>query len=1250
MNDLDIVYDAWNEGDFPRALRLAWDVDEFEEYPDLCRPDIGLDLHNLVFRACSFAIAASRNDRLESDHLIWIEELLERLDNDSPDIAPALVRHSWGDARADQSVGGWSESFLVEAIRAHLLCARALITRVDSLQDFDVAEVSKRIASECDAFPPGLCRDLLVSLAGSELTSERRTVVQTETLPVLLVDTSTSRGQVARLILELTAGGTRELVPAPAAIFSRDDAFRLAERSALEYVTRSGLSQSVTSFESTDIRWRVEDAAGEPVGMLAGGSMGAAFGLGMSKLLLSYAAQSSQRSVLQQNLFDLNLEGIALTATLEPGGEIGPVGGVDVKLIAAAIEEHKLHRLNTVAVSPDPDQSIRLERQFPHFLDALPEAEFRIVRANSIETLVGQLYHDSATRWRGIDCRRPESDRHFVGRRKLIGKIEEFIGREDSGYLVLVGGMGTGKSSLMAHLIEAAHKRGETPAFHIVGSDGDETTEPHAVAECLYTRLRRDRQFREPASWRDQALTAGVKLSRLLTWLSDSTSSDDERSETLFIDGADQIKLGRTKFLPGVLQSLPAGIKVILTSRPNLDWLGPIDQVEVWDLDEYVDDSGDVRTYLELIREEYGLALPSRIIESITEADVRPNFLTVNACVRELVANRTDTYASKDLYEDASSWLRAPEARIEHELWAICDRLQNESHGAITERDIWDVLGLPAIAMRALSEVDLAEFGLWDERVSAPVFEAAASLFRRRPLTRQPDLPYEFCHPGYRREIIARVGEHDLKCLHGRLAKSCTLWNQLSGKRREYALRWRTRHSLESRQWKRLLDAYDDNSFVIAHSDRMEGFAELHLCSRLASNDPNCPPDHKKEMHDVHLRLAAAWPKSTPKLELARVEKRVGLAVLNHGDLKDSIVHFNSALRFCGEWVPQSRVGTLVRVALDLWRLYRRKNHDVTDVALPATSIEESEREREIFEIGYGRCRAQNPTDAERSFVDNLAIISRFSRRKTADVEHACGYTASAAAFFAFGGVSFRIAHEFLERARALRRTDDLGDEFQYKAMAFVVHYLEGDWSREHDIDNDLLRDAMNAGFHWDADVYLGLRCERDTKQGHFESAELGIERLKALRKNYGYQFAKGNELFQTALLAIERGELDQAERAIDEYYMSRTEDPGRLLALSTKVKIQVLANNAAGAARTLAEAESLLRFPARIRFSPYYYGAYWAGKLNYVHAVTPKGPRGEPVGRLSDRAKKRALQVAEYCSRDKTEILELVGRLQKVG
>jgi hypothetical protein len=376
----------------------------------------------------------------------------------------------------------------------------------------------------------------------------------------------------------------------------------------------------------------------------------------------------------------------------------------------------------------------------------------------------------------------------------------------------------------------------------------------------------------------------------------------------------------------------------------------------------------------------------------------------------------------------------------------------------------------------------------------------------------------------------------------------------------------------------------------------------------------------------------------------ARLEKNMGLALMNSkSDLAECVEHFNRALEHLGEHVP--------RTSGAMWRRF------VTDLAAVLYRLYVRQRARrrqrpndiEILEVLHNRARAQVTTDPQRMFFDTIRTLRRMNQTDTSCIADACGMYAGSALLFSFSGVSFSISSRILDVAKGLIRPGNAKDEFIYRAMRFLHHYLQGDWDDVHAIDESLVNESLRYGALWDVNMYLGLDCERRIHRGEFAAADRVMTKLADIVDTYGLDLARANREFMVALVALEQRDLATARAAVERYDAGRHETLLHLLALGTRAKIDLLMGDRAGAATRLAEAEILL---ARGQVPPYFRAATVVSRLIYdlgtLEAEVAEGAVRRPrtLERRADRSARSARRVAAACAWERVEVYRLTGVL----
>jgi len=108
---------------------------------------------------------------------------------------------------------------------------------------------------------------------------------------------------------------------------------------------------------------------------------------------------------------------------------------------------------------------------------------------------------------------------------------------------------------------------------------------------------------------------------------------------------------------------------------------------------------------------------------------------------------------------------------------------------------------------------------LWKEGETDHVLTIAANFFRRRPLLRDPRVPYHFEHPGYHREVLRHLSRSEELTCHRQLAGERVDWRMLDDDARTYCLQHRLQHLLALQAWQDVITAFADCEWVVERSE-----------------------------------------------------------------------------------------------------------------------------------------------------------------------------------------------------------------------------------------------------------------------------------------------------------------------------------------------------------------------------------------------------------------------------------------------
>jgi tetratricopeptide (TPR) repeat protein len=365
----------------------------------------------------------------------------------------------------------------------------------------------------------------------------------------------------------------------------------------------------------------------------------------------------------------------------------------------------------------------------------------------------------------------------------------------------------------------------------------------------------------------------------------------------------------------------------------------------------------------------------------------------------------------------------------------------------------------------------------------------------------------------------------------------------------------------------------------------------------------------------------------------AALSRNLALCHCNRGDFETAIEHFDRALRELGERVPRRLPARAVRAARAFPKV-------LLALAFPERTRRRLRRkpaptptQRAVLELMALRERAEVVGAPARYPLDNLLAWERFLAVNPAGVPQAAGTAVGGAALLATGGVSFALARRCLELAQDFADPDDVGEQFGLRLARFFYHYLEGDWSDRHEIEDSLVEQALGHGSLWDVSLYLGLEAARKTAQGQFMAAREPLARLEKIADSYRYDLARLNQKGWSAFLCLERRRLPEALSAYADL-AERREHTGNLVGvLGGRALAERLAGEPNAARETLREIEGIL---GRGEFVVPAIRCYYlvARALDHVVAleeIPARGVAGAAARRRARLSTRRALRTARW-------------------
>lgn len=233
-----------------------------------------------------------------------------------------------------------------------------------------------------------------------------------------------------------------------------------------------------------------------------------------------------------------------------------------------------------------------------------------------------------------------DKTRDFVGREYVFAAIDEFLASHSSGYFIVEGDPGAGKSAIMAELV----RRTGHPSHFNVRAEGINTWAQFVenISDQVSTRLGLAR-----VASMGQTLASADPLSELLREASMCLSSGDRL--VMVIDALDEASLighppgANVLFLP---QTLPQGVYFVLTKRRGdlpLSLMAP----QLWYAldDKRAETERDIRAYIDraarrpLLREWLdGQAITAEAFVEVVASKSDHNFMYLRHVLPEITS------------------------------------------------------------------------------------------------------------------------------------------------------------------------------------------------------------------------------------------------------------------------------------------------------------------------------------------------------------------------------------------------------------------------------------------------------------------------------------------------------------------------------------------------------------------------------------------------------------------------------------
>ncbi len=253
----------------------------------------------------------------------------------------------------------------------------------------------------------------------------------------------------------------------------------------------------------------------------------------------------------------------------------------------------------------------------------------------------------------------------------------------------------------------------------------------------------------------------------------------------------------------------------------------------------------------------------------------------------------------------------------------------------------------------------------------------------------------------------------------------------------------------------------------------------------------------------LNLYLKKSSTDADPEKE-AMLEKNIALALYNRGQHEEAVGHFDRALDHYWGKLSKNVFSRTIEVLSSFL-------HVVTALFIPSLKFRKTptQRDLQVFDLFYKKCKALVITNPKQSFFEFLFLHKTISAFDLKELENGTGVFVSASPLFSFSGLSFGLSRRVLDFVKPRVSRDAVRPYTIYKLCETIHNFLEGNWEKIGNYDEDLINQTCNIGEIYDATQILYWHAFPCIYQGSLEIAESILNRLEDIFQVYQYNLAK---------------------------------------------------------------------------------------------------------------------------------------------
>ena len=437
-----------------------------------------------------------------------------------------------------------------------------------------------------------------------------------------------------------------------------------------------------------------------------------------------------------------------------------------------------------------------------------------------------------------------------------------------------------------------------------------------------------------------------------------------------------------------------------------------------------------------------------------------------------------------------------------------------------------------------------------------------------------------------------RKGEVEYLFKHA-LAQEAAYNSLLNPNRRELHLR--VAHSIEKIFSERLPEFYGMLAYHYSLAEDREKTEEF-LIKAGEEALRSAASDEALHYYEEALQLYLKKPgKDADPEKVAMLEKNIGSALFSRGHYAEAVEHFDKALNYYWGELPQNTLSTALRFLSSFTTF-------LLALYFPSFWFKKipTQRDTEAADLYYKKAEALVIINPKRFFIESFFFYGKIVDYDFTRFKLGIGMLAGASILFSFTGLSLRIGRKILDYVKPRLAPDDVRQWTLYDLMDTAHLFLNGQWNKAAECNEDLVDRNLRIGEMWYASQHYYWHGLVKIYQGYFDSVTTMVTKLGEIAEAYENDVYRLLKYLLNINLLIECRQIKEATTEVNRG-IELVQTKGWTLSTfhmhSFKASIQLLMKETEEAGKSLNRADHIR---LQVKAAPVWVSFFYRGQFEY--------------------------------------------------